>query len=192
MGHTDEMSFDRFSCKSVLKVSADALHQFTVREGGGFLAEYLKSYSLRDEKDNYARTYVIEDTTTNEISGYFSLKAGFVAANETHALFHRAFDSVPGIELANFAVNESYRKRHKNIPGFGAYMLDEWIIPKAKEAQAIIGLRVLYIFALNNPTLIRMYEQRGFHRLPPYQEWIMHKRIRPRYDQGCVFMYQIL
>ena len=32
----------------------------------------------------------------------------------------------------------------------------------------------------------------GFSRLPPEMEAYIHNHIKPAYDEGCIFMYQIL
>ncbi|MCR5606445.1 MAG: hypothetical protein K6F69_06495 [Treponema sp.] len=44
------------------------------------------------------------------IVGYYSLKTGFIADNERRVfLGKRIFDSIPGVELVNFAVNDTYK-----------------------------------------------------------------------------------
>ena len=40
--------------------------------------------------------------------------------------------------------------------------------------------------------LIQRYIQYGFKRLRTAQETELHSRIKPRYDSGCIFMFQML
>ena len=93
----------------------------SVRENGdgGFLADYFKHPAFYDERYNLARTYLILDNDTNEVIAYFSLRNGFIAANEKVSLFKRTFDSNLGIEISNFAVNGTYITKHSYIKGIG-------------------------------------------------------------------------
>ena len=190
--------FDLYDCKQIDKEYLPLLSEFSVRKDGGNLANYIcnvsgtYSQALLDEENHNARTYLIIDKKTSEIAGYFALKAGNVAVNVKRRLLAKEFDSLPGVELANFAVNDAYIKRHKNRKGLGAAIFEYCIIPKAKEAQDIIGIKFIYIFALPHADLIKRYEKYGFARLSGLQEKNTHKLIRPRYDGGCIFMYQTL
>ena len=40
--------------------------------------------------------------------------------------------------------------------------------------------------------LIKHYKTMGFHRFDPEDEHFVHQHIKPKYDEGCVFMYQLL
>ena len=104
---------------------------FTVRKEGGFLADYLayrttdgKIYSpaLNDELASRARTYLVEYDDTNEIIAYFTLKAGMVGIKQSRFPYTHQVDAVPGIELANFAVNTAFLQAHQNLHGVG-YMI---------------------------------------------------------------------
>ena len=173
---------------------------FVVPREGGFLADYLAyskggevySPALQDENNNLAKTYLIMDDVTDEIAGYFSLKAGFVATNYGSFIRKNEFDSIPGIELSNFAVNETYKQNHKEYEGIGYVIFEDFIIPKIVEAQKIVGVKILYLFALPRTKLIERYKEYGFTQLSTYQQRKMHRHIRPRYDAGCIFMYQVI
>ena len=60
------------------------------------------------------RTYIVRDQVTDEIAGYFAIKAAMMSVNERKKVDRRTgkeriyFDTMPGIEIANFAVNETY------------------------------------------------------------------------------------
>ena len=56
----------------------------------------------------------------------------------------------------------------------------------------IVGVQALYIYALPQEELIKYYKTLGFSRLDPEMEDFVHKHVKPRYDAGCYFMYQII
>ena len=184
--------FDLYECRHLCEGDAEGLKGFTVRDGGGNLANYLSVGALYDEQEHNARVYLVIDKETKEIAGYFALKAGYVAIHAKRKLFSKEFDSVPGVELANFAVNSSYIQNHGNRKGLGAAIFEYCILPTAKKAQEVIGIKFIYIFALPYLDLINRYKAYGFSRLNRMQEKNTHVLIRPRYDQGCIFMYQTL
>ena len=191
-------------CRSLGEVNDDILEKmvnFKVRKEGGFLANYLAyrtslgniySPALMEENDNKARTYLIEDAESGELISYFTLKAGLVGFKKNRSIFNRAFDAMTGIEVANFAINEVYKQAHSSLHGLGHMVFRKFILPKAEEAQNIIGAEILYIYALPRTSLIDHYKSYGFTRLVPFQQRYIEKRFRPRYDRGCIFMYQIL
>ena len=102
------------------------------------------------------------------------------------------FDILPGIELANFAVNSEYISNHPKSKGVGAVIFQHLIVPLVHDVAGRVGVKVLYIFALPFEGLIRRYTQYEFMRLEAGHEADVHKRLKPRYDEGCVFMYQML
>ncbi|MBO5353672.1 MAG: hypothetical protein J6A77_10280, partial [Lachnospiraceae bacterium] len=82
----------------------DAISKFVVKNPKGFgLQNYLIKWSLRDEEEGLVRTYLIKDKEDGSIVAYFSLRTGLMT--QRSSLFH--FDTITGIELANFAVNDS-------------------------------------------------------------------------------------
>ncbi len=32
----------------------------------------------------------------------------------------------------------------------------------------------------------------GFSRLPEHQEKFVQRHVKPKYDEGCIFMYQVI
>lgn len=183
------------------KNTLQKMAEFRVRKEGGFLANYLAyrtkageiiSPALEEERANKARTYLIEDPETGELIAYFTLKAGLVGFKKNRRFLNKAFDAMSGIEVANLAVNEAYRQAHKSLHGLGYMVFRNYILPKAEEAQRIIGVEILYIYALPRNDLINHYKEYGFAKLAPFQQKYIEKRFRPGYDKGCIFMYQIL
>ena len=167
------------------------LKNFAVKhkEGQG-LVDYLIFYSGVEEQLGLMRTYIVRDKNTNEFVGYFSLKAGMVSYHESGAT--NEFDTRPGVELANFAVNSFYLDKHKNLKSIGFVIFNDFVLKIVKAEAKIIGIRDLYIFALPFNSLINLYSQYGFARLSSESEDAIHKRLKPRYDKKCIFMYMNL
>ena len=59
------------------------------RKTGIGLERYLKEFSFRDELNGFARTYLVKDSITDELVGYFTLQAGKVAINVNRFFFHK-------------------------------------------------------------------------------------------------------
>lgn len=164
----------------------------TMRKEGKGLEKYLKNCAVEEEVAGIARTYLVRDANNNELVGYFSLKAGSVTVNESRKWFITEFDSIPGIELANFAVNDAYRETHREFLGIGKIIFYYFIQPIAKDISSKLGAKFLYIFALPYRDLISYYRTMDFERLDKQKENRLHRRIKPRYDKSCVFMYQLI
>ncbi len=188
-------------CRNIKDKDLEKMADFRVREGGGFLANYLAyrksdgtifSPAMRDEISSKARTYLVEDTGTGEIIAYFTLKAGMVGIKQSILPYKRDFEAVSGIEIANLAVNENYKQNHKHLSGIGYMVFNDFILPKIEEVRKIVGVKILYCYALPHEKLIERYHLYGFTQLSSFQQRYIEKRFRPKYDRGCIFMYQTL
>lgn len=102
------------------------------------------------------------------------------------------FNNISAIEISNFAVNSGYRIKHPNINAIGKDVFSNFIRPLVKQLQDFVGLQALYIFALPEDFLIEHYKSLGFNRLDKEEEQFVHVHIKPKYDNFCIFMYQIL
>lgn len=156
------------------------------------LEYYLKEQSSFDEKHGYARTYLVKEKNTNEIVCYFTLKAGMVSTNQHNFFRRREFDSISAIELADFATNSTYCQKHSELKNIGKISFVHFIYPIAKKVSLQIGAYFLYVFALPEPKLIAHYKKLNFDRLDKKEERKIHRYNKPRYDQDCVFMCQVI
>lgn len=180
------------------------------RQGAGLL-DYLQHRAFIDEDIGIMRTYMVRDNRSSELVGYFSLKAGLISYNERDEAIidditgeeviddetgevktRRVFDTLPGVELADFAVNQKYIKNHPDLKGVGMVIYDSFILPIIRETSENIGIKILYIFALPYDELISRYEKYGFTRLSEDNEVSLHSRLKPDYDESCVFMFRML
>lgn len=191
---------------------AEDILSFCVRdEKGRGLVNYLQQDAVADENNGVMRTYIVRDNVTSEIVGFFSLKAGLLSYNEHDVpmldketgekvidnetgeiLVRHAFDTPPGVELANFAVNQSYLRKNPSMKGVGFVIYQRFILPIVKRVAEAIGIKTLYVFALPYEPLIARYEEYGFLRLDEDSENKMHSRLKPSYDESCIFMYKML
>ena len=185
---------------------------FTIRdEKGAGLLNYIQNYAYPDEEEGTMRTYIVRDNRSSELVGYFSLKAGLISYNERDIIvvdeitgeeivdettgekkMRRVFDTYPGVELADFAVNQTYIDNHPDLKGVGLVIYNNFILPVVMEAAESIGIKILYIFALPYDELISRYEKYGFSRLDAQYEAELHSRLKPKYDDSCVFMFRML
>lgn len=188
-------------CRSISEADLENMAEFSVRKEGGFLANYLAyrtsdgkicSPALYDEKTSRARTYLVIAKKTNEIIAYFTLKAGMIGIKQKRFSISQNIDSTPGIEIANFAINDEFKKKYGNLKGLGYIIFNDYILPKIEDARRIVGVRILYIYALPNNNLIEHYHSYGFTKLQAFQQKHIEKWFQPYYDKGCVFMYQNL
>ncbi|MBR1597938.1 MAG: hypothetical protein IJ661_03370 [Lachnospiraceae bacterium] len=162
------------------------------------LENYIKYSSFSDEEIGLMRTYIVRDVKTEEMVGYFSLKAGLVSLNErevqnNHGENEVIFDTAPGVEVANYAMNERYCEAHPETKGIGILIFRHFIQSLVRQVAEIVGARVMYIFALPIDSLIERYRNvYGFRRFDAESEFAIHKRIKPIYDKACIFMYQLI
>lgn len=180
-----------FYCEPLLAKEENLrlIQKFHVAEETGLgLEMYLKRYAVSDEMAHEARTYLVKDNVTDEIVGFFSLKTGMVASKKKRSLFHMEIDSLPAVELANFAVNSAYKAAHKEQTGIGSIIFLDFVLPIIKMASEWVGICIVYIFALPYAQLIKYYETLNFRRLGRVEEAFVHRNYKPRYDEGCIFM----
>ena len=188
-----------YYCEHIKEADVDELASFSVRKGAYGLEDYIKNYAWNDELKNVMRTYIVRDEDSDEIVGYFSIKAGMVSLNEHKRIDEKTgeervyFDTMPGVEIADFAVNEAYKEKNGDVKGLGVLIFHDFIYKIVKETAVNLGIRFLYIFALPYKSLINQYSMfYHFSRLADDSEKRLHKRLKPEYDDKCIFMYQVL
>jgi hypothetical protein len=166
----------------------DLIQSFSVGKSAMGLEIFLKEVAEREESEKQTRTYLIKDRITGELVCYFSMRTGLV----TLQVDGDAFDSLSAIELSNFAMNQVYKANHPNAKRLGSYFFKRFILPLAQFVSEYIGVSTLYIYALPEDKLMNHYKKLGFSRLPEEQEKFVQNHVKPKYDEGCIFMYQPL
>ena len=186
---------DLFYCEHLGASERDRqdIRHFSVRdERGEGLVNYLQHSAFPDEEAGHMRTYLVRENSTSELVAYFSLKAGLVSLDEIKTEMGIAFNTLPGVELANFALNNEFIRKRPEMKGLGLMIFTRFVRPLIKDASKVVGVKFIYIFALPYEGLIERYGQYGFKRFEPDQEADLHRRLKPSYDDECIFMYQIL
>lgn len=194
----DLESLENYECIRISECNPALIRQFWIdpeKDADG-LVYYFRAPdgAIFDESNGTARTYVILDRKLDCIMGYFTVKAGQCYLNEGGWL-RKSYKVLPGVELAMLAVNDRYRELYDGPSfSFGEWIFEAFVLPKIKEASQLIGVKVIYIFALPyKPNLIEFYKKLGF--INPNYTTGAKRRIRttlPAFDRGCVFMFQIL
>ncbi|MBO4508650.1 MAG: hypothetical protein J5747_08430 [Spirochaetaceae bacterium] len=166
---------------------------FVAKKTGKGLENYLKTLAEAEEYDRSNRTYLVRDKETYEIAAYFSLHTGSFTLKTSEQTDDEAEKyTVPSVELSNFAVNSAYKEQHPEIKGLGELVFRRFIIPTVNYGAELFGIQAIHIYALPQDELLEHYSTFGFSRLPPEMEAYIHSHIKPAYDEGCIFMYQIL
>jgi len=165
------------------------IQDFCITNSSGYgLERYIKELAESDEKDGSARTYLVKDKFSHEVVAYFSLKTGLFTIDAEGGYFY----SISAIELANFAVNSSYRKNHPDAKNLGSTVFVEFVLPLIRYVKTLVGIQAIYIYALPEDRLIEHYKTMGFNRLDAEDEKFVHQHVKPKYDEGCIFMYQLI
>lgn len=180
-------------CTHLSDLDINEIMNFTVvNEEGAGVERFIRFNSYVHEDANLDRSYLVRVKATDELVAYFSLRAGFIALVSISGT-EGSFDSIPGVEISNFAISNDYRQKHPKTKGIGKVVFENIIKPIIRDTANEIGIRIIYIFALPNEKLISYYQEAfDFTRLSEEQENKMHNRIRPEYDRDCIFMYQRL
>ncbi len=163
-----------------------ALESFSASNNANGLEAYLKFCALQDEQSNESRTYLVKDALTGDLACYFSLRTCLVPIQ----IDVDKFATIPAIELANFAANDNYRKTERAVAKIGSYAFVKFILPIVRHVAKFIGAKWLCIYALPEPKLLAYYTKLGFARLDRQREEFVYQRIKPKYDEHCLFMYQ--
>lgn len=168
--------------------NVELIKSFSVGNSAMGLELYLKNAAEIEENEKQSRTYLVKDKLSGEIACYFSLRSGLI----TMQVEKESFNALSAIELSNFAMNLNYKASHLDVKKGGSYFFKRFIIPIANKASEYIGASMLYIYALPEEKLIEHYSKMGFSRLPHKQEKFVHHHVKPKYDEGCIFMFQKL
>ena len=151
------------------------------------------SKNLQDEKEHFARNYVVKLKETETVIAMFTLKSGSIPYNEgtEDIIFTKETKLVPGIELVNIALNDFCLGRLKQFSeNVGKYIFFKIIQKIVFDVSEIIGVKVLYLFAANQK-LAEYYKSWGFREIPDEKyKKKMQTEWQNEYSQGCIFMYK--
>lgn len=167
------------------------------------LEAFLKYCAWEQDERGLIKAYVVKTYFTNEIVAYFALRAGMISVDSNQRDYRREAeaksegtklvpDTIPGIEISHFAVNDSYRERHSKggslIKGLGKYIYPEFIYPIISNIKSKLGVNILYLYAAGDKVLRCYYRDVfGFSELEHDSEIVP---VTSYYDDYCEFMYR--
>jgi GNAT superfamily N-acetyltransferase len=124
------------------------------------LDEYLRRFARQNDRKDLGRTYVATPREGRTILGYFTIRAGAVAARELPEDERRGLPAypVPVVHLARLAVDLSARGR-----GLGKWLLVH-ALRKAMLVADPLGVRAVEVLA-KDTSARSFYERFGFRSL---------------------------
>ena len=176
----------------------------------GALAQYLKKNAWREDETNHRAFYIVKEK--NKIVLYFSLQCcllvkchkksiGGIKHYSEGEIVEYYIDEdkidvtkvIPGIELAHFCVNDSYRRKKTSWEitygiqkySVGEYVFYKFIAPKIMEVADAAGLQFVYLFCADDGSekLINYYSDvLGFSIMDDMS------CVRPEYDKTLCCM----
>ncbi len=195
-----EYAHEQYVCRLLsAKTDISDVDDFLITKASGkHIEDYIKDQAFRDQRTGVNRTYLVRDIETNEIAGFFSLKAGMAFNDEVEDKdannFSKLLNILPGVELSYLGVNENYVKQHADAKGLGAFIFKRFVFAAIADLRQFVGVRMLYGFSVENegPLMDRYLTVYGFARMPKEVETEMHQRLRPNIDDDCTFVYMFL
>ena len=148
---------------SVLKL-LEALSLFRCKKGNDDVQDFLRKKSIIFEELNLARTYIIFDDHNLDIIGYFSIAVKVLDVCDLSKSQRKKLSAGIGdcTHVATFLVGQ-IGKSDKCGDRLIKYQILDTAISYIKEAQNIVGGRIIYLDCLKD--LIPYYEGRGLKLL---------------------------
>lgn len=143
------------------------------------LNDWLKRFALTNQKNESARTYVVQ--RGNLVVGYYSISAGAVAIAEAPPRVSKglARHPIPVILLARLAVDNSEKGT-----GLGKALLKDALMRIAQAAD-IVGARAVLVHAIDEQAR-NFYQHFGFEPSPAHelQLMLLMKDLRKAIDEA--------
>ena len=169
------------------------LRRFSAINEADGITDYFQNQSMKDEKDNSVRNYVVKIKGTEVLIACFTLKSGSIPYidNAVNLTFSKETKLIPGVELVNIALNDYSLKIIKGLGiKAGRNIFYDIIQPIVKHISQEIGTKVLYLFAVNEK-LAEYYKSWGFYPIEDksYNEQL-NSSWQNKYSKNCIFMYK--
>lgn len=128
------------------------------------------------------RTYLIFDDSgeKEELACVFCLRTNDLLLGD---------ETVPSIELAYFAMEKSYKKKHSDYEGVGRYFFNVFILPIIETTYHLTGGVFLHLFAINNKKLVSFYKKLGFISLEEKDDKEILSYEENEGNQDCKFLF---
>ncbi|HFP2940876.1 TPA: hypothetical protein ACOP8E_001542 [Streptococcus pneumoniae] len=133
--------------------------------GNEEMLTYLSDKDPNFEKQHRSRNFIVEETETNNIIGFFSLSLKVVDISDLEKSLKKKLvlkgkspkniDYLPVLLIGQFGKNTNLNK-------LSGQELFEIVIQKIEEFRAIVGTQMVFLDSINHPKVIQFYEQFGF------------------------------
>lgn len=98
---------------------------------------------------------------------------------------------IPAVELVYFAAEKNYREKHPSTKGLGLFVYDNFLTPIVQQIAKLVGCKNLYLFAINDKTLVDYYcDKLMFESLPEELEDAVVNNLVTEDNEKCKFLYQ--
>ncbi|GAA5215855.1 GNAT family N-acetyltransferase [Corallincola platygyrae] len=103
------------------------------------LDSWLRKQAVKSQKRGTARVYVVNDTVTHQVVGYYAIAMGAVSrAQAFSSLKRNSPDPIPMVILARLGVDSAYQGR-----GIAAGLLKDCILRSIQAMNAVGGAGIL-------------------------------------------------
>jgi len=124
------------------------------------LDDWLKKKAIKNQSQNNAKVYVVTDSDTEQVVGYYAIAMGSVQRENAIGSFRRnSPNPIPMLVLARLAVHIEYH-RHS----IGAGLLKDCVL-RSVEAMNIVGGAGILVHAIDDPAKY-FYKRFGFTESP--------------------------
>jgi GNAT superfamily N-acetyltransferase len=124
------------------------------------LDDWLKNTALKGQDEGGARTFVVTDTVTTRVVGYYCIASGSIEREQAPGKVRRNMpDPIPVILLGRLAVQSAYARQ-----GLGRGMMKDCYLRVTKVSD-VVGVRALLVHALDQESR-EYYLPQGFSESP--------------------------
>lgn len=128
--------------------------------GEPVLDDWLRQRAWSNLQTAASRTYVVCQTGTSKIAGYFSLSMGQILAQEATGSMRRNMPRfIPAVILGRLAIDKSHQGK-----GLGVALLNN-VVERALHASEHVSARLIIVHAIS-ASAEAFYLHHGFTRLP--------------------------
>lgn len=133
--------------------------------GNKDMLSYLLNKAFKFEKEHKSRNFIVEDSETNDILGFFSLSLKVVDISNLEKTIKKKLilkgkstnniDAIPVLLIGQFGKNTK-------VNGITGEELFKEVLKKIEKFRSIVGTQMIFLDSLNNPKVISFYEKFGF------------------------------
>ncbi|MBF8970139.1 hypothetical protein I1A59_04045 [Streptococcus mitis] len=153
---TLEKSYDIF--RNIIKDSVDF-------HGNNDMLSYLLDKAWQFEKHHRSRNFIVENSNTNDIVGFFSLSLKVIDISNLEKSIKKRLilkgKSPNNIDIIPVLLIGQFGKNTKINQITGTELFQE-VLKKIELFRSIVGTQIVFLDSLNHPKVISFYKKFGF------------------------------